>query len=176
MRLAVQHRTHYGYEQAVRSSIQYLRLQPRSSTAQQIESWQLTLPDGHQPPIIRDGFDNLMQVFVLERPHREIVIEARGVVILTDRFNGRLHDSLEPLPFVRPTPLTLPDEALTELAWHHLGQRRDLAALCTLQEAILAAMPYRPGVTEVWYPPGKPGASARGSVRIMCMSCSAAPA
>ncbi|RKR04217.1 transglutaminase-like putative cysteine protease [Kushneria sinocarnis] len=148
MQLAVQHCTRYRYEHAARSSIQYLRLQPRNGPGQRIDAWQLSLPGGSRPPIIEDGFGNLMQVLVLERAHREIAIEARGLVTLTDRFNGRRQDALDPRPFLRPTALTAPDGAL---ARHHLGRQRDLAALCTLQQAILAAMPYTPGATEVWH-------------------------
>lgn len=46
MRLIIDHVTHYGYDNEVKFSTQYLRLTPRNTARQKIQEWSLILPEG----------------------------------------------------------------------------------------------------------------------------------
>ncbi|WP_106478821.1 transglutaminase family protein [Phytohalomonas tamaricis] len=149
MKLKIEHSTRYNYSLPLRSSIQYLRLVPRNDASQHVIDWWLSLPGN--PPPLTDGYGNVMHVLTLDRPHQQILVEARGIVELNPNHDGRVHDDLDPRPFLRPTSLTTADEPLIALTETYLSQSQDVTALGKLQQAILEKMPYIPGSTEVWH-------------------------
>ncbi|WP_075183096.1 transglutaminase family protein [Pantoea sp. 1.19] len=149
MKFTIAHTTRYAWEQQVRQSTQYLRLTPQDSIHQQILSWQLTLPETATET--RDAFGNVLHVLTLDRPHQWLDIEARGVVEIHDRdvLSAEPCGPLSPLIFLRSTPLTQPDDAIRDFALRGWRPEAPLASLEQLMGALLLAMPYQPGSTDV---------------------------
>jgi transglutaminase-like putative cysteine protease len=136
MKLTIEHHTCYSYAEQVRRSTQYLRLTPCDTDNQRIVSWDLSLPD--EALCTTDAFGNVLHVLTLDQPHQMITIKASGVVEIDAQPSGTGKESLSPLIFLRQSPLTQPDKA-----------DAPLTSLTTLMEALLLAMPYRPGTTQV---------------------------
>ncbi|EKF75062.1 transglutaminase [Alcanivorax hongdengensis A-11-3] len=146
MKLSIRHSTEYRYSELVQHSTQYLRLTPRPSPRQQILSWEMDLPE--QAERASDGYNNILHVLTLDRPHQEIRLAVKGQVEITDEDSEDADQRLSPLVFSRFTALTQPDEALLELA----GRQPQLAMparLERLSETILEEMPFSPGATDV---------------------------
>ncbi|WP_024301679.1 transglutaminase family protein [Pseudogulbenkiania sp. MAI-1] len=147
MKLSIRHSTQYRYAEPASRSTQYLRLTPRSNRHQQILSWRLILPAPASQSI--DAFGNITHLMTLEAPHDSIELVAEGVV--ETRTDGWEDDAggLNPLVFLRSTPLTNAGEAIEELA-RKAARPGDKAAkrLAALSQAVLAAMPYTAGVTD----------------------------
>lgn len=146
MRLSISHETCYHYEAQVRASIQYLRLTPHDSERQKILSWQLNLPRPVRAQV--DPYGNILHVMTLDEPHEAIKISARGQVEIDPTCECE-HEVQSPLPFLRTTQLTEPDQALREFAAAKSQQRTDRAALIDLMHALNQHMVYTPGATEV---------------------------
>ena len=110
MQLSVLHATLYRYAEPVARSTQIIRLSPYPSARQRTISWELVLP---QPAIsLRDAFDNITSLLTLDRPYQEIELVARGVIDVDDVDNGEPAGRIDPMVFLRSTPLTEPDDAL----------------------------------------------------------------
>ncbi len=146
MRLSVSHETTYHYEDQVRASIQYLRLTPHDSERQQVLSWQLTLPRPVRAQV--DPFGNILHVLTMDEPHEAIIIGARGQVEIDEKREAE-HESQSPLPFLRFTRLTEPDEAIRTFAAKQCRKRKDRSALIDLMHALNQHITYTPGSTEV---------------------------
>ncbi len=141
MKISISHDTVYYYEDLVRASIQYLRLTPQESL-----SWQLDLP---RPATVHiDPFGNLLHVLTLDEPHDTIRIHASGQVEIDETCEAEGYTG-SPLPFLRATALTKPNEALTKFALRSVGEHRDRAALGELMHALRDYMAYIPGSTHV---------------------------
>lgn len=147
MRIAIDHETRYTYDAPVRSSTQYLRLTPRDSSRQRVLEWRLEAPG--RPVRTEDGFGNVLHVLTLDNPMSEIRIRARGVVDASSALDDTDPVTLSPLLFTRATPLTMPDEALTEVAETYRRRVGTAAGLRDLATAILRRMPFKPGETHV---------------------------
>jgi transglutaminase-like putative cysteine protease len=150
MRVAIHHETVYRYSRPADYSIQYLRLTPRSSGNQRILSWKLELPAPVRPWL--DGFGNEAHVLVIDRPHRELCIRARGEVDLLE--DGESLGGAEPLAadtFLRSTRLTAVDDALARFAesFRKQIQETPAAGLKALMLGVREAVEYRSGTTDV---------------------------
>jgi transglutaminase-like putative cysteine protease len=150
MRLSIIHETKYRYTSPANYTIQYLRLSPQSSIQQKVLSWNLDLPGPARPFV--DGFGNAAHVLVIDKPHQEIRIRARGEVEVEDE-PLTLPDTGPHRPdlFMRSTELTAQDEALLRFT---AGFRRQTAssraaALESLMLAVREKVDYQPGVTHV---------------------------
>ena len=146
MKLSINHRTEYRYSELVQHSTQYLRLTPRPSSRQRILNWQMALPESAERA--SDGYNNILHVLTLDRPHQEIAFTVKGEVEITDEDGEDADHRLSPLVFTRYTTLTEPDEALRALASDLPGDNMG-RKLENLSEAILTAMPFTPGATDV---------------------------
>lgn len=147
MKLSIRHSTLYQYAEPASRSTQYLRLTPPSNRHQQILSWRLTLPAPASQSI--DAFGNITHLMTLDAPHDSIELVAEGVV--ETRPNGWDDDAsrLDPLVFLRPTPLTTPERPIVALAHEVAGHAGTIQErLTVLSQAVLAGMPYTPGVTD----------------------------
>ena len=82
MRVAIVHETVYKYESPATYSVQYLRLSPRSTSRQKVISWKLEAPAPCRPWV--DTFGNDSHLLVIDRPHAEIRVRARGEVEVVD--------------------------------------------------------------------------------------------
>src|SRR5947207_4899069 len=117
MRVSIVHETLYRYRSPAAYSIQYLRLSPRSTRRQKVMSWKLDAPGKVRPWV--DAFGNDAHVLVIDRPHEEILVRARGEVEVVDLTGADGVEEPGPLPppvFLRPTRLTEATGSLAELA------------------------------------------------------------
>jgi transglutaminase-like putative cysteine protease len=150
MRLSIIHETKYRYTSPANYTIQYLRLSPQSTIQQKVLSWSLDLPGPARPFL--DGFGNAAHVLVIDKPHQEIRIRARGEVEVADE-PLTLPDTGPHRPelYMRSTELTAQDQALmdfTEAFRRQMANSR-AAALESLMVAVREKVDYRPGVTHV---------------------------
>jgi transglutaminase-like putative cysteine protease len=153
MRVAIVHETVYRYEHPVHYSVQYLRLTPRSSGRQKIISWKLDTPVAARA--WTDAFGNESHLLVVQRPHTEIRVRARGEVEVHEQ-PGPIDDPgpQKPDVYLRPTPLTTVDPSLAGFAADHgRNSSRDRgASLDQLMRAIRERMEYRRGATDAATP------------------------
>src|SRR6478609_892778 len=114
MRVTIVHETVYRYESPAHYSVQYLRLSPRSTGRQKVISWKLEAPAPVRHWV--DTFGNDAHLLVVDRPHAEIRVRARGDVEVHDTpvVEDAGPQSLD--VYLRTTPLTAPDAALSAFA------------------------------------------------------------
>jgi transglutaminase-like putative cysteine protease len=149
MRLVIRHHTTYRYSRPVAYEIQTLRLTPRPCEGATIVGWQVSGDRNRALPSFIDGFGNLVHVNTIARPH-EIAVIATGGIVETRATGGLVRDARETLPpiyFLRPTPLTWPDEPLVDFAADATRDKSGLDRLVTLMEAVGRDIAYRPGAT-----------------------------
>jgi transglutaminase-like putative cysteine protease len=150
MRLSIIHETKYRYTSPANYTIQYLRLSPQSTIQQKVLSWELDLPGPARPFV--DGFGNTAHVLVIDKPHQEIRIRARGEVEVEDE-PLTLPDTGPHRPdlFMRSTELTAQDEALARFTQGFRLQTANSrgAALESLMAAVRDKVDYQPGATHV---------------------------
>jgi transglutaminase-like putative cysteine protease len=148
MRISIEHTTRYTYERPVRYSTQYLRLVPKTSSRQRVLEWRLDAPA--TPLELSDGYGNILHVLTIDKPVSEIVIRSGGVVETSSTIDEQSDAvKLSPLLFLRPTALTRADDGLVEFAEQFRRRAGMLSGLRDLGAAILARLPFQPGVTEV---------------------------
>ncbi|MEZ5666698.1 MAG: transglutaminase family protein [Alphaproteobacteria bacterium] len=119
MRLRIRHRTVYRYDQPIAYAIQSLRLAPRDFDGQRVEHWSVSATERRQPlTTYLDGYGNRVMLHTRNEPHEQTEIDVSGVVTVDDR-HGVVAGAPEPLPplfYLRHTPLTAADAALTAFA------------------------------------------------------------
>jgi transglutaminase-like putative cysteine protease len=148
MRVSIVHETVYRYRSPATYSIQYLRLSPQASKRQSVLSWKLDAPAPLRP--WTDGHGNEAHVLVLDRPHEEIRVRARGEVLVED--DADLVEEAgphAPALYLRPTRLTEAPGPLGEFA-DQFGadlRRQPKTALESLMLGVRERVDYRPGIT-----------------------------
>lgn len=144
MKLHIEHHTHYHYEQPILHSVQHLRLTPQTGFGQTVKHWKLRV--NGRLTAYRDSYGNAAHTLVMNAAHQEIDIVASGEVetgVVTPP-----HAELVPLMiYLRHTPLTLADAALTDFAQSYTGAQA--TQLEALMHAILARVTYQRGSTSV---------------------------
>ena len=118
MLIHVRHRTHYHYDQPVKSIIQALRLMPRNHEGQYVRRWQIELDQDGTLRQGEDAFGNVMHMLSLDGPISELCLTVEGEVDMQDT-NGILRGTFERFPpdfYLRETPLTHADPAITDFA------------------------------------------------------------
>ena len=78
MRIHIRHRTVYRYAEPVVHGVQYLRLTPRSSTAQSVDHWHVDAPGRVTP--WTDHFGNLCHTLAVDRVADAISVVVSGAV------------------------------------------------------------------------------------------------
>ncbi|KAF0811868.1 hypothetical protein IGB42_03678 [Andreprevotia sp. IGB-42] len=146
MKLHIHHETVYRYDAALLHSAQLLRLTPRADRDQQVIDWSLALPAPASAS--DDAYGNRQHLLVLDTPGDTIRIVAEGTVETRSNVSAD-----QPLPaelFLRPTPLTGCDAALTAFAegYRTLVTHHGREALLDLMADLLDRMPYLPGQTD----------------------------
>jgi transglutaminase-like putative cysteine protease len=118
MRIRVEHRTTYLYDDPPTAIVQILRLTPRNHEGQQVGNWQIFLDhDAHLVPG-EDAFGNTIHTLSLNRALDDLTIGVEGEVETTDT-GGVLRGATERFPpglYLRETPLTQADNAIKALA------------------------------------------------------------
>lgn len=118
MRLNLSHRTCYRFTRPLTSAIQLLRLTPSNCLSQTVLEWRIDVDCNARLRETRDGYGNSIHMLYIDEPVNELSITAAGRVITEDRA-GVVEGLSGDLPhevFLRPTPLTTADAALTQLA------------------------------------------------------------
>ena len=103
-------------------------------------------------------------MLTIDQPVAEIVIRSRGIVETSSSIDEHSDDEpkLSPLLFLRPTALTRADDGLIEFVESFRRRAGTLSGLRDLASAILARLPFQPGVTEVHSTAGEAFAAGNG--------------
>lgn len=149
MHLHIRHETRYRYERPVKYSVQSLHLTPRRDLSQRALSWSIAAPGRRLEQI--DAYGNIAHLLTIEEPHREISIVVRGVVETADTDARQDDGPLSPLAYLAPTKLTLPNEDIKAFASAALERVSDpKQRVQALAEAVLGAVRYKTGASDVW--------------------------
>jgi transglutaminase-like putative cysteine protease len=132
MRIKVDYSTTYDYSLLASDVVQLLRVEPCGHDDQHVVHWRLdTDTDGH----LRrghDSFGNITHMFYADAPIRRLALHVSGEVD-TSETHGVLRGTAEPLPpmvFLRSTPLTIADEAISNFARACAAVDPDPLAVC----------------------------------------------
>lgn len=132
MRIKVDYSTTYDYSLLASDVVQLLRVEPCGHDDQHVVHWRLdTDTDGH----LRrghDSFGNVTHMFYADAPIRRLALHVSGEVD-TSETHGVLRGTAEPLPptvFLRTTPLTTADEAISNFARECAAADPDPLATC----------------------------------------------
>ena len=88
MRLQVIHRTSFTYGEPVRESFNEARLQPSSWGGQACEEFQLHVEPAARSSQYIDLYQNVVHLFEVPLPHRELVVTATSLVETPDQPAG----------------------------------------------------------------------------------------
>ncbi|HEY2137425.1 MAG TPA: transglutaminase family protein [Xanthobacteraceae bacterium] len=118
MRIRVSHETVYRYEQPPKGVIQTLRMTPRNHDGQYVVGWRIDVSADVRLDAQEDAFGNLTHTFNADGPLETLRLVVDGEVETQDN-HGLVRGTIEPFPpslFLRSTPLTQTDEALSAYA------------------------------------------------------------
>jgi transglutaminase-like putative cysteine protease len=118
MRLSIRHVTTYRYTRPVPYEIQTVRMTPRAYEGLAVLRWTVRGDRARALPSFIDGLGNLVHTHTVNRTHESAVIAVAGEVE-TRPMGGLVRDARETMPpgyFLRRTPLTAWDAAVTALA------------------------------------------------------------
>ncbi|TXK65841.1 transglutaminase family protein [Alkalisalibacterium limincola] len=143
MKLHVHHRTTYRYAEPALRLIQAFRLWPTPASSQLVRQWQVDVAGKRLQPTGMDGFGNLVATHGFDDPIDTVVIEVTGLVETRDvqGVHGDEGEWLPPEIYLRPTPLTEPDDAIKALV-ADLGPDEPVPALHALSARILSHVEY----------------------------------
>lgn len=94
MRLQVIHRTSFTYGEPVRESFNEARLQPSSWGGQACETFELLVAPSARSSHYVDLYQNVVHLFEVPLPHRELVVTATSLVETPDLPSGPASDAL----------------------------------------------------------------------------------
>ena len=149
MLLRVDHTTTYTYDRPVRGVAQSHRLTPTRFDGQQTVEWQVAVTDGTRGGSFRDGAGDWVEGWTVKGPVAQIEVRVSGLVQITD-LSGVLRGHRELVPpeaYMRESPATAMDAALSRLAMAAQGTADALSAAHALALAVSEAVAYRPGST-----------------------------
>lgn len=163
MRIRIDHSTRYAYARPARFIVQMLRLTPRSSEGQQVNDWRIETDVDARLRRTEDAFGNIVHSLYTERPTDTLTIRVMGQVSTVDT-GGLLRglpERLSPVVFLRDTPLTQADGAITELA-HTMGEGGSLERMHRLMGAIHRDVAFVVGATSASHTAADAFAMKRG--------------
>lgn len=146
MLLTIEHHTNYTYSEPVNYTIQQLRLTPLEGFGQRVSKWEIRVSGNLHP--IQDTHGNATHMLVVDGEHSEINIIACGEVE-TGLIIPPIENLLPTIIYLRSTPLTAADAAITSFALTFAQQAASPDALIKLAQAITKIVPYVKGKTEV---------------------------
>ncbi len=139
MRIRIRHDTTYKYDIPVSGVIQTLRLTPRNHDGQFVIDWRIDVSEDCRLDAQEDAFGNITHVFTADGPFASLSVLVEGEVETQDTA-GIVRGAIERFPpslFLRETPLTEADAAITELAREaQAGTSDTLRALHTMLERL----------------------------------------
>lgn len=138
MRIRIQHKVSFIYENPSGAVMQVLRLTPRNHEGQRVRNWRLDLDNDVQLQNGEDAFGNVVQTLSFVRPLDDLSIMIAGDVE-TQETHGVVAGTPERFPtglYLRETPLTQPDAPLRMFARGHCGDGDTLDKLHKLMTAV----------------------------------------
>lgn len=182
MRYRLRHRTTYSYEQAVNFARCVLRLTPRSSATQTVLESAITVTPQPSARLTRIGpFDAEVVTVTIDRPHTELVIEARSRIDVHvpppgdaktsppwEAIRSRALNTADlgpegPASYLFPTPRTPILPEITDYARVSFTPGRPIvAAVLELNNRINREFTYDPSATEVSTPVAQAFAARHG--------------
>ena len=118
MRLSIDHRTRYSFSEPQARVVQQLRMTPLDFGAQTIIDWNLDVNCDARLREGRDGYGNVTTMLYVDGPVEAVELIVRGEVLTDDRGGlvSGVCETLPPLFYLRQTPLTGADPAITALS------------------------------------------------------------
>ncbi len=150
MKLRISHQTVYRYDDEARNIVQSLRLTPSIFEGQRTHDWQIEVTGGIRGPGFRDGAGDWIEGWTVRGPTNEVTVSVNGRIETRDTAGVlRAHrEIIHPLAYLRDSPATHPDAALTELAGGIAGAGDKLGLAHGLAALVGDRIAYTPGVTE----------------------------
>jgi transglutaminase-like putative cysteine protease len=150
VRLAVRHVTSYRFERPVAHGLQRLRLKPKSTHGQVVESWAMDLAGVRFEAGYDDHHQNATTLVSVEPGISEVTVSCSGVVLTADRAGivGPHTGALPLWVLLRQTELTRPGARMKALAARFAGETDPLGMLHGLAEAVHQDMAFEPGTTD----------------------------
>ncbi|MFN4060688.1 transglutaminase family protein [Paracoccus hibiscisoli] len=148
MKLKISHETVYRYDQPIRNLVQSLRLTPSVFEGQKTHDWQIDVSGGIKGPGFRDGAGDWIEGWTVRGPVDHVTVRISGRIDTRDMAGVlRGHrEMINPLTYLRDSPVTQPDAALRELAGS-VTETDPLALAHGLSLAIHERIAFRNGVT-----------------------------
>ncbi|RVU07777.1 transglutaminase family protein [Novosphingobium umbonatum] len=151
MRINIEHRTHYRFDQPVWHGVQRLRLTPPTCAVQTVQDWQIDVEGGSVECAYDDHNGNKVTLIALGSGNGEVVITARGTVDTRDTagvVGG--HQGFMPLWLLtKQTALTKPGAKLKSLIAQFAPQAGEpIPMLHSLMTAVKEAMSFATGHTD----------------------------
>jgi transglutaminase-like putative cysteine protease len=151
MRIYVEHRTTYIYEDPPTAVMQVLRLTPRNHDGQQVRNWRIFLDHDAHLVSGEDALGNTIHTLSLNRALDGLTIGVEGEVETTDT-GGVLGGHAERFPpglYLRETPLTQADAAIRTFAADLIRPAEPLEGLHAACAAIHDGLRFDTAQTEV---------------------------
>jgi transglutaminase-like putative cysteine protease len=118
MRIRVSHATTYAYARPADGVVQAVRMTPHDHDGQHIIRWRVDVDvDGRVRESV-DPFGNTLTMFYADQPVSSLTVHVAGEVSTSDTAGvvRGAREPLQPLLFLRTTPLTTPDAAILDFA------------------------------------------------------------
>jgi len=118
MRIRISHETRYQYDTPIAGVIQTLRLTPRNHDGQYVVHWRIDVSEDCRLDVHEDAFGNITHTFTAEGPFSELAVNVEGEIDIQNTA-GIVKGAIERFPpslYLRATPLTEPDGAITDFA------------------------------------------------------------
>jgi transglutaminase-like putative cysteine protease len=150
MRLSIRHVTSYSFESPVSHGLQRLRLRPKPTHGQVVESWEMDFDGVKFEAEYDDHHQNHTTLVSVEPGVSAVEVTCRGVVETADR-SGVVGPHIGALPLwalLNQTELTRPGPRMKALSARFSREGDTLEMLHRLAEAILEEVAYQPGRTD----------------------------
>lgn len=150
MRLRVEHKTHYTYNEPVPYALQQVRLRPKSRPGQAIVDWDIEVRGGQVQVAFEDEHANSVDLVSFNPGETEIEIICRGIVDVEDQAGvvGPQGGYVPLWLFERSTSLTKAGPQIQALIETAPSDGTALENLHALSAHIAAAVPYSTDQTE----------------------------
>jgi transglutaminase-like putative cysteine protease len=127
MLLRVDHKTTYRFSEPQGRVVQLLRMTPRDTASQAVLTWRIDVDRDVRLREGRDGYGNATTMLYMDGPITSVELIVTGEV-LTEPHDGWVRGAAETLPplfYIRPTPLTWSDPAIIQFAEALVGSVKD---------------------------------------------------
>lgn len=150
MLLVVRHLTHMRYPEGAAGLALRLKLFPQSFDGQRVTEWHVEVDGEEIAPSIVGGYGERFAQWLSPGHRDQLEIVAHGCIETEDKAGivKGLRRTCPPAIFLRDTPLTAADAAITALGGDSSHGADVLADLHALSARVREALPYRGGITD----------------------------